>query len=164
MYGVSGEVCWREREGCGERNGGSVVNCVKVWGPNTLPPTSPHSPHLSLHLPLPPPHPNTLCYTSSHTSSDISPSSPHTPTHFPTPIATSPSPSQSVAKLPCDEVSVAKLLWRSYWQPRVHYIFIIPVYFLPKGLATGIFYAILRAFVLNFRLWKALCKDINIKE
>ena len=96
---VSGEVCWRERERCGERNGGSVVNCVRVWGPNTLPPTSPHSPHLSLHLPLPPPHPDTLCYTSSHTSSDISPSSPHTPTHFPTPIATSPSPSQSVAKL-----------------------------------------------------------------
>ena len=65
----------------------------------------------------------------------ISPYLPHTPSHFPTPpfipLPTSllppptpkhifllsphlPSPSQSVAKLPCDEVSVAKLLWRSY--------------------------------------------------
>ena len=59
-----------------------------------------------------PPHPNTLSYTSSHTSSHISTSSPHTPTHFSTPIPHLPSPSQSVAKLPCDEVSVAKLLWK----------------------------------------------------
>ena len=65
----------------------------------------------------------------------ISPYLPHTPSHFPTPpfipLPTSllppptpqhifllsphlPSPSQSVAKLPCDEVCVAKLLWRSY--------------------------------------------------
>ena len=118
MWGVEkcGKVCWREEEGCGERNEGSVVKCVRVWGPNTLPHisslTSP--PHLSLHLPLPIPHPNTLSYTASHTSSHISPSSPHTPTHFPTPIPTSPSFSPSVAKLPCDEVSVAKLPWRSY--------------------------------------------------
>ena len=152
-------MCWREREGCGERNGGSVVNCVKVWGPNTLPPTSPHSPHVSLHLPLPPPHPNTLCYTSSHTSSDIS-LPPPTPQH---------TFLRQLPHLPhllkvWQSYHVTKFLWRSYWQPSVHYIFIIPVYFLPKGLATGIFYAILRAFVLNFRLWKALCKDINIKE
>ena len=65
----------------------------------------------------------------------ISPYFPHTPSHFPPPplipLPTSPlppptpqqifllsphlpSPSQSVVKLPCDEVSVAKLLWRSY--------------------------------------------------
>ena len=64
----------------------------------------------------------------------ISPYLPHTPSHFSTPfipLPTSllppptpqhifllsphlPSPSQSVAKLPCDEVCVAKLLWRSY--------------------------------------------------
>ena len=81
--------------------------------------TSSHtSPHLLLHLI--PPH---LSYISRYL--------PHIPTHFPTPplipLPTSflpsptpqhifllsphlPSPSQSVAKLPCDEVSVAKLL------------------------------------------------------
>ena len=68
----------------------------------------------------------------------ISPFLRHTPTHFPTPPLIPlpisslppptpqhifllsphlPSPSQSVVKLPCDEVSVAKLLWQSYWQP-----------------------------------------------
>ena len=77
-------------------------------GPSTLyPPAPSHQP---------------CSCTFSHTSSHISPSSPHTATHFPTPIPTSPSPSQSVAKLPCDEVSVAKLpcgkvtMWQSYWQ------------------------------------------------
>ena len=106
---------------------------------------------------------------------------PHTPTHFATPLLiplpTSPLPPPTpqhtfLRQLPhlphllkvWQSYHVTKFLWRSYWQPSVHYIFIIPVYFLPKGLATGIFYAILRAFVLNFRLWKALCKDINIKE
>ena len=74
----------------------------------------------------------------------ISPYLPHTPSHFPTypliPLPTSPlppptpqhifllslhlpSPSQSVAKLPCDEVSVAKLLWQSYWQPERYLTF-----------------------------------------
>ena len=73
-------------------------------------------PHLLPHLtfsyisPYLPTHLYTLSYTSSQTSCHISPSSPHTPTHFPTPIPTSPSPSQSVAKLPWNEVSVAKLL------------------------------------------------------
>ena len=106
VYEVSGEVCWREREGCGERNGGSVVNCVKVWGPNTLPPTSPHSPHLSLHLP-------------------------HTPTHFATPplipLPTSPLPPPTpqhtfLRQLPhlphllkvWQSYHVTKFLWRSY--------------------------------------------------
>ena len=88
---------------CGERNGGGVGKCVWVWGPNTLP----------------------------HISSLTFPYLPYTPTHFPTPLRipfpTSPlpppipqhifllyphlpSPSQSVAKLSCDEVSMAKLL------------------------------------------------------
>ena len=111
VYGASGEVCWRVGKGCGEGNGEDVGKCVEVWGPNIL--LIPHIsyPHLSLHLPLSPPHPITLSYTSFHTSSHIPPSSPHTPTHFPT-IPTSlhlPSPSQSVAKLPCGEVTVAKL-------------------------------------------------------
>ena len=117
MYGVSGEVCWCEGEGCGERNEGSVLGCGAPT--HFLPhfptsPSSPHSPHLPLHLPLLPPHVNTLSYTSTppliYTSFHISSSFPHIPTHFPPPIPTSPSPSQSVAKLPCDEVSVAKLL------------------------------------------------------
>ena len=111
----------------------------------------------------------------------ISPYLPHTPTHFATPplipLPTSPLPPPTpqhtfLRQLPhlphllkvWQSYHVTKFLWRSYWQPSVHYTFITPVYFLPKGLATGIFYAILRAFVLIFRLWKALCKDINIKE
>ena len=107
VYGVSGEVC-------GEGNGGDVGKCVEVWGPNKL-----LIPHIS-SLPFP----------------YISPYLPHTPSHFPTPplipLPTSllppptpqhifllslhlPSPSQSVAKLPCDEVSVAKLLATMLW-------------------------------------------------
>ena len=67
---------------------GSVLGCgAPTHFPTSL---SPHSPHLSLHLP-------------------------QTPTHFPTPIPTSPSLSQSV-KLPRDEVT----LWQSYWQPYYH--------------------------------------------
>ena len=103
---------WGSVLACGERNGGGAGKCVRVWGPNTLP-------HLS-HLTFP----------------YISPYLPHTPTHFFTalliPLPTSPlppptpqhtflqlsphlpSPSQSVAKLPCDDVSVAKLLRGSY--------------------------------------------------
>ena len=87
-----------------------IGKCVRVWGPNTLP----TFPHISLtfpyHLPLPFPHPNTLSYTSSYTSSHISPSSPYTPTHFSTIPTSLPSRSQSVSKLLCDKVSVAKLL------------------------------------------------------
>ena len=87
-----------------------------MWGPNTLPHISSLTslPSSFLTSSLPPPHSNTLSYTSSHTSSHISPSSPHSPTHFPTPIPTTPSPSQRVAKLPCDKVSVAKLLPTAY--------------------------------------------------
>ena len=60
------EVCWRVEKECGEKNGGGVGKCDWVWGPNTFStsPPSPHSPHLFLHLPLPPTHPNTLSYTS----------------------------------------------------------------------------------------------------
>ena len=82
---MSGEVCWRVGEGCGDRNGGGIGKCVRVWDPNTLPSTLPHissltspfptspltSPipqHTFLHLlsylfPHLPPHPNTLSYT-----------------------------------------------------------------------------------------------------
>ena len=62
-------------------------------GAQTLPPTLPH---ISLLF------------------SYISPYLPHTPTHFPTIPTYLPSRSQSVAKLPCGEVSKAKLLWQSY--------------------------------------------------
>ena len=92
VYGVSVKCVG---EGCGERNGGGEGKCVGVWGPNTLPFTS---------LTSPSPHPNTLSYISSHTSS---PTPQHTFLHLSPHL---PSPSQSVAKLPCDEVSVAKLL------------------------------------------------------
>ena len=122
VYGVSGKVCWRVGKGCGEGSGEDVGKCVEVWGPNTL--LIPHISllsrlHLSLRLPLPPPHPITLSYTSFYTSSHIPPPSPPTPQHIFLLSPHLPSPSQSVAKLPCDEVSVAKLLWRSYWQPFV---------------------------------------------
>ena len=39
MHGVSGEMCRRVGKGCGERNGGGVEKCVRVWSPDTLPPT-----------------------------------------------------------------------------------------------------------------------------
>ena len=92
---------------CGERSGGGVEKCVWVWGPNTLP----HISSLTSPFPtslLPPPHTNTLSYTSSHTSSHISLPSP-IPQHIFLLFPHLPSPSQSVAKLPRDEVSVAKL-------------------------------------------------------
>ena len=69
--------------GCGEVHG-SVLGCGAPTSFFPHFPTSPpslHSPHLSLHLPLPPPHPNTLSYNTSHTSSHIFPSSP-TPQHI----------------------------------------------------------------------------------
>ena len=73
VYGVSGEVCWREEEGCGERNEGSVLGC----GAPTHFPISPPSPH-----------PLTFPYISPYLS--------HTPIHFPTPplipLPTSPLP------------------------------------------------------------------------
>ena len=117
------------------------MKCARVWGPNTLSPTFPHissltfpyispyQPHTPTHFPTPPLIPL--------------PTSPHTPTHFPTPIPISPSPSQSMAKLPCDEVSVAKLPWRSYhvakllatlkvW--RSYHVTSLPCYYLAKFL------------------------------
>ena len=92
---------WGSVLACGERNGGGVGKCVWVWGSNTLP------------------------HFSSLTFPYVSPYLPHTPTHFPTPLIplpTSPlppptsqhifllfphlpSPSESVAKLPCGEVA-----------------------------------------------------------
>ena len=114
QYGVSGEVSWLVGKGCGERNGGGVGKCIRVWGPNTLPPTlpissSPHSPHLSLHLPylphIPTHFPTPPLYLFPHLPFLL-----HTPTHFLTIPTYLPSSFQSVAKLPCDEVSEAKLL------------------------------------------------------
>ena len=99
----------------GERNGEGVSGC---GAPTHFLPQFPTSPL---------PHSLHLSYISHYL--------PHIPTHFPTPplipLPTSPlpppttqhiflpsphllSPSQRVAKLPCDEVCVAKLLWRSY--------------------------------------------------
>ena len=42
VYGVSGRVCWREGEGCGERNGGGVGKCGALTHSNTLSYTYPH--------------------------------------------------------------------------------------------------------------------------
>ena len=33
---LSGEVCWGQGEGSGERNGGGVGKCVRVWGPSVV--------------------------------------------------------------------------------------------------------------------------------
>ena len=91
LYGMSGEVCWHEGEGCGERNGGSVLGC----GAPTHFPTSSHSPHLSLHLP-------------------------HTPTHFATPLVplpTSPLPPptpQHTFLLLLPHLPHLLKVWRSY--------------------------------------------------
>ena len=118
VCGVSGEVCWCVGRGCGEGNGEDVGKCVEVWGPNTL-----LISHISLPSPFPTspltsPTPITLSYTSFHTSSHIPSSSP-TPQHIFLLSPHLPSPSQSVAKLPCDEVCVAKLLWQSYHVAKV---------------------------------------------
>ena len=121
--GFSGEVCWGVGGGdgsCGKRCGGrcrevcwgvrvgkercvgrGVGECTGMGPQHT---SSLTFPYISSYLP------NTLSYTSSYTSSHISPFYPHTPTHFPTIPLYLPSRSQSVAKLPCNGVSVAKLL------------------------------------------------------
>ena len=95
---------WGSVLACGERNGGGVGKCVRVWDPYTFPHISSLTSFLSPFptSPLPPPHPNTLFYTS-HTSSHISPHTFFLLSHI------SPHFLQSVAKLPCDKVSVAKL-------------------------------------------------------
>ena len=102
-------MCWRVGKGCGEGNGEDVGKCVEVWGPNTRF-NSPHLPTLTFPTPpfiplptslLPPPTPQHIFLLSPHL----------------------PSPSQSVAKLPCDEVTMWRSYcgevtkWRSYWQP-----------------------------------------------
>ena len=98
VYGVSGEVCWRVGRGMGEV-WGSVLGCGAPT--HFLPhfPKSPSSPFPT--SPLTSPHPNTLSYTSSHISSHIFPSYP-TPQHIFLVSPHLPSPSQNVAKLPCD--------------------------------------------------------------
>ena len=124
---VSGEVCWgvekvRKNVGVWERvwgEWGSVLGMEKVrknvgvWGflphPNTL------SCHLSPYLPS---HSLTPQHTFPHLSPHFLTSPPHLflhlrllPTHFPTTIPTSSLvPSQSVTKLLCHEVSMAKFL------------------------------------------------------
>ena len=110
---VRGE--WGNVLACEERNGEGVRKCVRCGAPTQFLPHFPTSltlPHISLTFP------------------NISPYLFHTPTSFPTPplipLPTSslplptpqhifllpphlPSPSQSVAKFPCDEVSGAML-------------------------------------------------------
>ena len=79
---------------------------MRYTSPHFLPYLTPLTfPYISLYLPHTPTYFRypPLIYLLPHL-----PFLPHTPTHFLT-IPTSPSPSQSVAKLPCDEVSVAKL-------------------------------------------------------
>ena len=105
-YGVSGEVCWPVGKGCGERNGGGLGKCVRVWGPNTLPPTLPH---ISLTSPFPtsPFTSPTLQHTFLHLLLYLfphlpPPASPHT-------FLLSPHISPHVPKM-----------WRSYWQPKSH--------------------------------------------
>ena len=108
VYGVSEKACWRVGKECGEGNGGDLEKCVGPQHtfnsprllPNlTFPYISPYFPHTPSHFattpliplptsPLPPPIPQHMFLLSPHL----------------------PSPSQRVVKLPCDEVSVAKLL------------------------------------------------------
>ena len=106
-YGVSGKVCWLVGKGCGERNGGGVEKCVRVWGPNTLPPT--------------------LTNISSLTFPYISPYIPHTPTRFPTPplipLPTSSLPPPHPNTFPTIPTSLLTFLkcgevtmWQSHWQ------------------------------------------------
>ena len=82
------KVCWHVGKGCEERNGGDVGKYAGCGAPTHFP-TSPPSPHLSLHLPYLLHTPTHFPTPPFHTSSHISPSSPHIPTHFPT-IPTSP--------------------------------------------------------------------------
>ena len=126
LYGVSGEVCWLVGKGCGERNGGGLGKCVRVWGPNTLPPTLPL---ISLTSPFP-----TSPFTSptlQHTSLYLLlylfphlPSSSCTPTHFPTIPTYGISPhvlkvwqSYHVTKFLWQSYCGEVTMWRSYWQP-----------------------------------------------
>ena len=95
----------------GKGMGGGLGKCVRVWGPNTLPPPLPL---ISLTSPFPtsPFISPTLQHTFLHLLLYLFPQLPSsscTPSHFPTIPTYLPSSSQSVAKLPCDEVSVAKL-------------------------------------------------------
>ena len=104
VYGVSGERCGRvygERKcvGMWGKDVGGVEKCVRVWGPNTLP----HISSLTSTFPTSPLTSPTQQRTFLHL--------PHIP--LPTPqhiFLLSPHlPSQSVAKC----------LWRSYWQPPI---------------------------------------------
>ena len=82
-YGVSGEVCWRVGKGCREKNGGGVGKCVRVWGPNTLPPTLPHISLTSLPSPFPTSSLTspTLQHTFLHLLSYLFPHFPFLPPH-----------------------------------------------------------------------------------
>ena len=95
------EVCWRVGRGMG----GGVGKCVRVWGPNTLSHISFTSPFPTSPLTYPTPQ-----YTFLHLPLITLPTSRPTPQHIFLLSPHLPSPSQSVAKLPCDEISVAKLL------------------------------------------------------
>ena len=105
------EVCWRVGKGYGERNGRGVGKCAGCGAPTHFP-TSPPSPHLSLHFPLPPSHPNTLSYIS------LSYLFPHLPFLAPHPNTFSYYPHISPHLLKVwRSYHVTKFLWRSYWQP-----------------------------------------------
>ena len=120
VYGVSGEVCWRVGEGCGERNGGGVGNCVRVWGPNTLPPTLPH---ISSLTSLPSPFPTSLTspipkHTFLHLLSYLFPHFPffqhtflHLSPHLPKLLKVW--RNYHVTKFPRQSYHVTKFLWRS---------------------------------------------------
>ena len=125
VYGVSEEVCWYEKEGCGKKNGGSMLRCGALTHflphfPNISSLTSLPSPFLASTLTSP--HPNTLYYTSSHTSSHISSSSPtsqHTflllSPHLPhlLKVWRSYRVTKFLRRSYCGKVT----MWRSYWQP-----------------------------------------------
>ena len=115
VWGRVWESVWGERGSvlaCGGRNGGGVEKCVRVWGPNIG-----LLPHISSLTSLPSPFPTSTLtsptpqHTFLHLLSYLFPHLPFLPPrpqnifllspHLPSPL--------SVAKLPCDKVTVVKL-------------------------------------------------------
>ena len=115
VYGVSREVCWRVGKGCGERNGGGVGKCVRVWGPNTLPPTLLHISSLTSPFPTSPLTSPTSQHTFLHLLSYLFPHLPFLPPH-PNTFSYYPHISPHLLKV-WQSYHVTKFPWRSYWQP-----------------------------------------------
>ena len=124
MWGRCREVCWKVRkdvwgvEKCGRVYGVSG-KCVGLWGKDV---GKGMGRCREVCLGVGPQH--TSCHTSPHLLPHLIPSPfPTSPLTYPTPqhifllSPHPPSPSQGVAKLPCDEVSVVKLLatYRPRW-------------------------------------------------